>query len=146
MEVTITPHESERTAIITWDRNAWQMIEDYSIDRTVSHADALHALLMLGLDGLKGATNPKVTLAQARLEAAESRQRAANQAEQAASYYRQAKKPAYEGQAEIRTGKGDTVSALAITSRARADLIEAEAEAAYRAATGQEPPTGQKTQ
>lgn len=79
--------------------------------------------------------DPKVKLARARLEAAEFRTRAAHQADQAASYRRQAAKPAYEGQEEICLNNAAKVDALAAENLARADLIEAEAEAAYRDAT-----------
>jgi hypothetical protein len=76
--------------------------------------------------------DPKVKLAKARLEAAELRTRAAHQADQAAAYRRQAAKPAYAGQEEICLNNATKVDALAAENRARADLIEAEAEAEYR--------------
>lgn len=76
--------------------------------------------------------DPKVTLAKARLEAAKLRTRAAHQAEQAAGYRRQAQKPIYDGQAEICGSKAADVEAMVAECLARADLIEAEAEAAYR--------------
>jgi hypothetical protein len=78
--------------------------------------------------------DPKVKLAQARLEAAKLRTRAAHQSEQAAGYRRQAAKPIYDGQAEICGAKAADVEAMAAENRARADLIEAEAEAEYRSA------------
>lgn len=83
----------------------------------------------------------KVKLMEARHEAAELRLRAASQMEQAARYRRQANTPIYDGQAEICRSKAEQVEALAAKNRAKADLIEAQAEAAYRAASGQEPPT-----
>lgn len=78
---------------------------------------------------------PRVTLAKARLEAAQLRTRAAHQEDQAAAYRRQAAKPAYDGQAEICLGKAATVDALAAENRAKANLVDAEAEAAYKQAT-----------
>jgi len=83
---------------------------------------------------------PAVKLARAKLEAAQLRTRAAHQADQAAAYRRQAAKPAYDGQEEICLNNAAKCDAMAAENRARADLIEAEAEAEYRAATGQEPP------
>jgi hypothetical protein len=80
--------------------------------------------------------DPKVTLARARLEAAELRTRAAHQADQAAAYRRQSKKPAYEGPEEICLNNAAKAESLAAENRAKADLIEVEAEAEYRAATG----------
>jgi len=71
----------------------------------------------------------KTKLAQARLEAAKLRTRAAHQESQAQAYRRQAAKPIYDGQAEICLGKAAEVAALAAENRAKADLIEAEAEA-----------------
>ena len=84
--------------------------------------------------------DPKVKLAQARLAAAELRTRAAHQADQAARYRRQAAKPAYGGQEDICLSNVARVESLAAENRARADLIEAEAEAEYRQHTAQEPP------
>jgi len=78
--------------------------------------------------------DPKVTLARARLEAAGLRTRAVHQQEQAQAYRRQAGKPAYEGQEEICLTNAQKCEALAAENRAKADLIEAEAEAAYKAA------------
>jgi hypothetical protein len=69
-------------------------------------------------------------LAQARLEAARLRTRAVHQKSQAAAYRRQAAHPIYEGQTEICLEKAAQCEALAAENRARADLIEAEAEAA----------------
>lgn len=69
----------------------------------------------------------RIRVAKARLEAARLRVHAAQQDEHAASYMRQASKPIYDGQSEICTGKGTHVAALAAETRARADLIEAEA-------------------
>ena len=66
-----------------------------------------------------------------RLEAAKLRTRAAHQDDQSAGYARQSQKPAYDGQAAICQGKQQQVSSLAAENRAKADLIEAEAEAAY---------------
>jgi hypothetical protein len=83
--------------------------------------------------------DPKVKLAQARLEAAKLRTRAAHQAEQAAAYRRQAAKPTYEGQAEICGAKAADVEAMAAENLARADLIEAEAQAEYEAGQGTNP-------
>jgi hypothetical protein len=79
--------------------------------------------------------DPKVTLTQARLRAAKLRTRAAHQATQAQAYRRQAAKPKNDGQTEVCLGKAAEVESLAAENRAEADLIEAEAEAAYRAAT-----------
>ena len=79
--------------------------------------------------------DPKIKLASARLEAAKLRTRAAHQAEQAAIYRRQPAKPIYDGQAEFCRSKAEMAESLADENRARADLIEAQAEA-----TGQEPP------
>jgi len=86
--------------------------------------------------------DPKVELARAKLEAAKLRTRATHQQTQAESYRRQATKPIYDGQAEICQGKAAECDSLAVENRARADLIEAEAGAEYRAA-GQEPPAKQ---
>jgi hypothetical protein len=85
-------------------------------------------------------TDPRAKLAQARLEAAKLRTRAAHQNEQAQAARRQAAKPIYAGQAEICIGNAEKIEALAAENRARADLIEAEAEAAYQAATRQDAP------
>jgi len=79
--------------------------------------------------------DPKIKLAQARLEAAKLRTRAAHQDTMAQSYRRQATKPGYDGQIEICLGKAAEVEALAAENRARADVIKAEAEAEYREAT-----------
>ena len=84
--------------------------------------------------------SPKVILCRARLQAAELRVRAAHQQDGAAAHFRQATHPIYEGQEEICAGKGNVIAGLAAQTRAQADLIEAEAEAAYKAATGQEAP------
>lgn len=78
--------------------------------------------------------DPKLELMRARKEAAELRTRAAHQDSQAQAYHRQATKPIYAGQETICTGKAAEVEALAAENRARANLIETEAEAAYAAA------------
>lgn len=84
--------------------------------------------------------DPRVALAQARLQATELRVRAAHQDEHAASHERQRALPIYDGQSAICEDKAASIRSLADQSRARADLIEAVAEAAYYAATGQQPP------
>lgn len=86
------------------------------------------------------AETPLITLLRARKQAAELRTRAAHQSDQAQHYARQAQHPAYEGQSERCECERDKITSLAAENRARADLIEAEAEAAYRQATGEEPP------
>jgi hypothetical protein len=53
----------------------------------------------------------------------------------AAGYARQASKPIYAGQEMVCADKEAQVRALAAENRAKADLIEAEAQAAYDAAT-----------
>lgn len=84
--------------------------------------------------------SPKVALMKTRLKAAEMRVRAAHQDEQAAGATRQASKPAYDGHAEICMGKAAIIQSLAVKTRAKTDLLEAEAEAAYEAATGEGAP------
>lgn len=78
---------------------------------------------------------PEVRLARARAEAAKLRTRAAHQDSMAAGYARQAGKPIYSGQELICADKEAEVRALAAENRAKADLIEAEAQAAYNVAT-----------
>jgi len=67
----------------------------------------------------------------AMLEAAQLRTRAAHQRDNAMSHRRQAKREAYEGQAEICLSKATKIEALAAENEAKADLIEAEANEAY---------------
>ncbi len=86
-------------------------------------------------------TDPKVVLMEARLKAAELRTRATHQHANAAAHTRQAAKPIYDGQTEVCMGKAATIESLAAKTRAEADLIDAEAEAAYKAATGEESPS-----
>ena len=81
---------------------------------------------------------PLVQLIQARLKAAELRLRAAYQS--SAGYVRQAAEPAYDGQEAVCRQKAAQVDALSAKTSAQADLIEAEAEAEYKAATGKEAP------
>lgn len=76
---------------------------------------------------------PAVRLARAKAEAAKLRTRAAHQEAMAAGYARQADKPAYSGQEQVCMGKHGEVIALAAENRAKADLIEAEAQAVYDA-------------
>lgn len=76
---------------------------------------------------------PATKLAQSRLDAAKLRTRAVHQESQAASYRRQAAKPIYDGQTEICLGKAAECDALAAENRAKANLIEAEAQAEFDA-------------
>lgn len=71
---------------------------------------------------------PEVIRARAQLEATKLRTRAAHQETQAAAYRRQAAQPIYDGQTEICLGKAAEVEALAAENRARAALLEAEAQ------------------
>ena len=86
---------------------------------------------------------PAIRLAHARLEAAKLRTRAAHQDAMAQGYHQQAAKPIYPGQEDICLGKAGEVESLAAENRAKADLVEAEGEAAYKADTGHDaPPQG----
>lgn len=69
----------------------------------------------------------RIRKAKARLEAARLRVRACGQDQYAAAYTRQIDHPAYEGQGEICAGKAVEASAYAAETRAKADLLEAEA-------------------
>lgn len=72
----------------------------------------------------------KLTLARARLKAAELRALAAAQDDAAAEHQRQARAAKYDGQAGICIRKASLAQALANISRAEADLVILEAEAA----------------
>ncbi|HUV65718.1 MAG TPA: hypothetical protein VMW24_17615 [Sedimentisphaerales bacterium] len=89
-------------------------------------------------DEHKKQDSPLVKLMQARLKAAELRVRAAHQS--SAGYQRQAANPVYDGQEAVCMGKAAQVDALSAKSSAQADLIDAEADAEYTAATGKEAP------
>lgn len=82
--------------------------------------------------------SPKVTLCRARLKAAQMRVAAAHH--DSSGYHRQASHPLYDGQEAICMQKAGIVDSLKAEKLAEADLIEAEAEAAYKAATGEEAP------
>jgi len=86
---------------------------------------------------------PAIRLAKALLEAAKLHTRAAHQDAMAQAYRQQAAKPIYKGQTEVCLGKAGEVESLAAENRAKANLIKAEAEAAYKADTGHDaPPQG----
>ena len=85
-------------------------------------------------------TDPKVVLMQARFKSAELRTRAAHQDQNAAAHTRQAAKPIYDGQSGICMGKAAIIESLAAKTRAEADLMDAEAEAAYKASAGEAAP------
>jgi len=76
--------------------------------------------------------DPKLQLMKARLKAAELRMRATHQSQLARGYANQAASPAYDGQADVCAEQAAVASSLAEKTRAEADLIEAQAEAAYR--------------
>jgi hypothetical protein len=78
--------------------------------------------------------DPKITLAKAKLTAAQLRTRAAHQEEQAAMY-RKAAGPLQGSQADNCNCQAAIAEALAAENRAKAGLIEAEAEAAFRCHT-----------
>jgi len=82
--------------------------------------------------------SPKVTLMRARLRAAQLRVEAAHH--DSGGYHRQANHPIYPGQEDICLHKAGIVDSLRAETMAKADLIEAEAEEAYKAATGEEAP------
>ena len=82
--------------------------------------------------------NPKVVLMRARLKASQLRVDAAHH--DSGGYHWQASHPIYEGQESVCIQKAGIVDSLRAEKLAQADLLDAEAEAAYKAATGEEVP------
>jgi hypothetical protein len=47
--MTITPHQAERTCLVTFERSEWRSIESAAIHLSLSHREAVQVVLVEGL-------------------------------------------------------------------------------------------------